>query len=44
MSRIVRRIVVALAAATGLAAATAGPAAAGLVLNNHARPVTGPSA
>ena len=42
MSRIARRIVVVLTAVTGLAAVTATPAAAGLVLNNHARPVAGP--
>jgi hypothetical protein len=36
----VRRMITALAVATGLVAVTAGPASAGLVLNNHCPPAS----
>ena len=38
VSTTIRRAVIGLAAAVGLVAVTAGPAAAGLALGNHTRP------
>jgi hypothetical protein len=43
MFRVVRRILPLLAAVLGLAVTAAGPASAGMILNNHCEPTALPS-